>query len=142
MPVAQEPAKPLDPATTEEPVQLQMSVPGVLDSLSYRRVERRPPGPGEVEIRVRATGLNFRDVLNALGMYPGDAGLLGGECAGEIVALGEGVSRFQPGQEVMGIAAGSFSNYVTTAADLLVAKPEALSFAEACTIPSAFMTAY
>ncbi|MDZ7269350.1 MAG: SDR family NAD(P)-dependent oxidoreductase [candidate division KSB1 bacterium] len=142
VPVAQEPAKPLDPATTEEPVQLQMSVPGVLDSLSYRRVERRPPGPGEVEIRVRATGLNFRDVLNALGMYPGDAGLLGGECAGEIVALGEGVSRFQPGQEVMGIAAGSFSNYVTTAADLLVAKPEALSFAEACTIPSAFMTAY
>ncbi len=141
-PAAREIAPALDPAITEEAVQLQPTVPGVLDGLDYRRVTRRPPGPGEVEIRVRVTGLNFRDVLNALGMYPGEAGPLGGECAGEIVALGEGVRGFQPGQEVMGIAAGSFGNYVTTAADLIVAKPESLSLAEACTIPSAFMTAY
>ncbi len=133
---------PWDPGTTEQPVQLRITTPGVLDSLSYQRIARRPPGAGEVEIRVHATGLNFRDVLNALGMYPGDAGPLGGECAGEIVAVGEGVAGFKLGQQVMGIAAGSFSNYVTTAADLIVAKPEALSFEEACTIPSAFMTAY
>jgi myxalamid-type polyketide synthase MxaB len=41
-----------------------------------------------VEIRVVATGLNFRDVLNALGMYPGDPGPLGNECAGVITAIG------------------------------------------------------
>ena len=56
-----------------------------------RRSERRAPGPGEVEIRVQATGLNFRDVLNVLGLYPGDAGPLGGECAGEVVRVGQGV---------------------------------------------------
>lgn len=142
VPAARETTPAFDPATTEEAVQLQSTVPGVLDGLEYRRVTRRPPGPGEVEIRVRATGLNFRDVLNALGMYPGEAGPLGGECAGEIVTLGQGVRRFRIGQEVMGIAVGSFGNYVTTAADLIVAKPESLSLAEACTIPSAFMTAY
>ena len=68
---------------------------------------RRAPGPGEVEVRVRATGLNFRDVLNAMGLYPGtevgpvtaetyarpgDPGPIGGDCAGVVVALGEGVA--------------------------------------------------
>ena len=55
------------------------------------RRRRRAPGPGEVEIRVHATGLNFKDVLNVLGMYPGDPGPLGGECAGVVVAVGAGV---------------------------------------------------
>ncbi len=52
---------------------------------------RRAPGAGEVEIRVDATGLTFRDVLNALGLYPGDPGPLGGECAGTVTRVGSGV---------------------------------------------------
>ena len=56
------------------------------------------PGPGQVEIRVRATGLNFRDVLNVLDLYPGDPGPLGGECAGEIAAVGRGRRASQAGR--------------------------------------------
>ncbi len=122
--------------------QLIINTPGVLDTLHYQPTERRAPKAGEVEIRVHAVGMNFRDVLNALGMYPGDAGPLGGECSGTIAAVGEGVADFHNGDEVMAIASGSFSTFVTTHADLVTHKPEHMSFAEATTIPSAFMTAY
>ena len=97
-------------------LQLQIATRGVLDNLKLVAVNRRVPGKGEVEIQVEAAGLNFRDVLNALGMYPGDPGLLGGECAGRIVAVGEGVEALRVGESVVGLAAGGLSSYVTTAA--------------------------
>lgn len=124
------------------PLQLQLSTPGALNSLHYAPVGRRRPGRGEVEIRVHASGLNFRDLLSALGMYPGDAGPLGGECSGEIIATGEGVSRFKAGDAVMAIAPGSFSTYVVTREELVQPLPPALDFESAATIPSAYMTAY
>ncbi|WP_408887405.1 alcohol dehydrogenase catalytic domain-containing protein [Komagataeibacter nataicola] len=46
--------------------------------------------------------MNFRDVLNALGMYPGEAGPLGSECAGVVTATGEGVTGFAVGDEITG----------------------------------------
>nr|MBA2245212.1 polyketide synthase dehydratase domain-containing protein [Gemmatimonadota bacterium] len=85
-------------------VDLDAATGGILDNLMLRAATRREPGPGEVEVRVRASGLNFRDVLNALGMYPGDAGPLGSECAGTVVAVGEGVSEFSVGDEVVALA--------------------------------------
>ena len=100
------------------------------------------PGEGEVQIRVHMTGLNFRDVLNALGMYPGDAGPLGGECVGRITAVGEDVERFKIGDTVLAIAGGSFSKYVLTPADWVIAKPQGLNDEQAATIPIAFLTAY
>ncbi|MEO1209607.1 MAG: SDR family NAD(P)-dependent oxidoreductase [Cyanobacteria bacterium J06638_20] len=122
--------------------QLQIQQRGTLEALTWQSVSRTAPQPGEVEIRVRATGLNFRDVLNALGLYPGEAGALGLECAGEIVRAGEGVSAFQPGDAVVAIAAGSFGDYVTTDVRLVAPKPENISFAAAATIPVVFLTAY
>ena len=122
--------------------QLQITSPGVLDSLQYQSATRRPPQAGEIEIRVHAVGLNFRDVLNALGMYPGDAGPLGADCSGVIVAVGEGVREFRVGDEVLGLAPGCFGTFVTTAAELAVHKPASFRFTEASTIPSAFLTAY
>ena len=89
-----------------------------------------------------ATGINFRDVLNALGMYPGDPGPLGGECAGIISAVGADVSGLQIGDAVLGIATDSFSTYVNADARLLVHKPANLTFAQAASIPSVFLTAY
>ncbi len=123
-------------------VRLEIPHRGVLDNLALRPLTRRPPGRGEVEISVRATGLNFRDVLNVLGLYPGDPGPLGGECSGVISAVGEGVSDLHVGDEVLGIASGSFATYVTTPAALMVKKPANLSFAEAATIPITFLTAH
>jgi NADPH:quinone reductase-like Zn-dependent oxidoreductase len=86
--------------------------------------------------------LNFKDILNALGTYPGEAGPLGLECAGRIVALGEGVKSFAISEEVIALASDSFSSLVTTSAEVVVKKPEGLSFEEAATIPVAFLTAY
>ena len=135
-PDAQPPAEAL-PA----PRRLEISTRGVLDDLVLRPVARRPPGVGEVEIQVRAAGLNFRDVLNALDLYSGEAGLLGDECAGEIVAVGPGVSGLRVGDLVVGFASGSFGSYVTTRAELVVAMPDGWTFAEAAAVPIAFVTA-
>ncbi len=101
---------------------------------------RQRPGPGQIEIRVRATGLNFRDVLNVLDLYPGDPGPLGGECSGEVAAVGEGVERFKPGDAVVALAPASFASHVITLAEFAAAKPEHLSFEEAATIPICFAT--
>jgi acyl transferase domain-containing protein/NADPH:quinone reductase-like Zn-dependent oxidoreductase/NAD(P)-dependent dehydrogenase (short-subunit alcohol dehydrogenase family)/acyl carrier protein len=132
----------LDSSISHAPVQLKIATNGVLEGLKYEPMVRCGPGPGEVEIRVHATGLNFRDVLTALGMRPGDGGLLGSDCAGEIVSVGEGVLDFKVGDAVMGFAPGSFGSFVTTRAELIVDKPEHLSFEEAAAIPSVFVTAY
>ncbi len=129
-------------AKSDTPKQLIIPQKGMLDNLERQPMERIHPEKGQVEIRVRATGLNFRDVLNALDLYPGDPGPLGGECAGVVVSVGPEVSHVQPGDEVIAIAAGSFADYVTTYADLVVRKPEHISFAEAATIPITFLTAY
>ena len=126
----------------DRPVQLLITNRGTLDSLALRPASRRAPGPGEIEIRVYATGLNFKDVLNTLGMYPGDAGQLGGECAGKIVAVGEGVAGFKVGDEVIALASGCFSTFVTTSANLVVPKPVTFSFEDAATILIPFMTAH
>ena len=120
---------------------LEIEERGVLDHLALRPAPRVAPGPGELEIRVVATGLNFRDVLNALGMYPGDPGPLGNECAGVVTAVGDGVQEFAPGDEVVTMIDRSFATYVVSPAALTVRKPSNLTFAEAATIPVTFLTA-
>jgi len=122
--------------------QLHISQRGTLENLEWTTVSRKAPESGEVEIRVRATGLNFRDVLNALGLYPGEAGPLGLECAGTVVRVGADVANVQVGDAVVAIAPASFSDFVTVDARLAAPKPAALSFAEAATIPVVFLTAY
>ena len=123
---------------------LQLTIParGAIDNLAIVPAPRRAPGAGEVEIRIRATGLNFRDVLNTLGGYPGDPGPLGLECAGEITSVGAEVSEFEVGDEVVAMAPGSFATFVNVPAIFTARKPSTLTFAEAATVPIAFMTAY
>jgi myxalamid-type polyketide synthase MxaB len=136
-----------------EAFQLKISDYGVLDHLALVPTTRRAPAAGEVEIQVRAAGVNFRDVLNALGMlkpYLEEMSIaeaaeipFGWECAGTIAAVGSGVSGFAIGDPVIAVAApGSLGQFVTVAAAFVVAKPASLSFAEAATIPTTFLTAY
>jgi NADPH:quinone reductase-like Zn-dependent oxidoreductase/acyl carrier protein len=124
------------------PVRLEIAQPGNLDGLVLRSAARRRPGRGEIEIQVRAAGLNFKDVLGALDLYPGDPGPLGQECVGTVVATGEGVVQHRPGDEVLALAPGSFASFVVTRADLAVRKPSGLSAGDAATVPVAFTTAY
>ncbi|WP_437873438.1 SDR family NAD(P)-dependent oxidoreductase [Sorangium sp. So ce363] len=138
----------LEPAG-QRPFRLEIDKPGVLDDLTLRAAERRAPGPGEVEIAVEAAGLNFLDVLLAMGVMPDDVPgtadgpmVLGGECAGRIVAVGEGVSGFAVGDPVIALARGAFASHVTTPAVLVLPRPVALSAAEAAALPVAYLTAW
>ena len=124
------------------PYRLTIPERGLLDNLQLQPVSRRTPEAGEVEIRVHASGLNFLDVLDVLGILPFDRALLGGECAGEIVQVGAGVSAFQVGDRVAALVAGGFSQYVTVVSALVVTLPAALTFAQAAGIPSNFLTTY
>jgi acyl transferase domain-containing protein/acyl-CoA synthetase (AMP-forming)/AMP-acid ligase II/NADP-dependent 3-hydroxy acid dehydrogenase YdfG/acyl carrier protein len=121
---------------------LDISRPGNLENLLLRRTSRPEPQPGEVEIRVNAAGLNFRDVMNAAGVYPGGPIPFGAECSGTISAVGSDVTNMQAGDEVIAVANGSFSAYTTADARAVVPKPSAFSFGQAATIPIAFLTAY
>ena len=91
---------------------------------------------------MRAAGVNFRDVLNALGMYPGEAGPLGGEAAGVVVEIGPGVTGLAPGDRVMGMFSGAFGPAVVADHRLLTRIPEGWSFGEAASVPIVFLTAY
>ena len=126
---------------------------GVLDDLTLIPTDRPSPQPGEVEIQVCAAGVNFRDVLNALGLLQpyleqmGSAEAaeipFGGECAGHIVAVGAGVTKFQVGDAVIAAQAiGRLGQFVTVDARFVIPKPKSLSFAEAATLPTTFLTAY
>jgi acyl transferase domain-containing protein len=123
------------------PCRLEKGSGGTFDELALRPMQRRVPGRGEVEIRMHAAGLNFRDVMNALAMRD-DPEPLGGECAGRIVAVGEGVTGFSVGDDVVAIAEASFASHATTTAALVRRLPAGLGFAEAATLPFAFMTAW
>ncbi|MCX6047086.1 MAG: SDR family NAD(P)-dependent oxidoreductase, partial [Chloroflexi bacterium] len=129
-------------AIPDEPYQLTITERGTLDHLALQSLTRRPPATGEVEIQVQASGLNFRDLLNSLDLYPGDPGPIGAECTGVIVAVGDGVANFALGDAVLALCAGSFSQYVTVDAIQVVHKPATLSYHAAATIPIAFLTAY
>jgi 1-acyl-sn-glycerol-3-phosphate acyltransferase len=127
---------------------LEIDTPGALESLSLREAPGGRPGPGEIEIRVLAAGLNFRDVMLALGLLPpmvipGSGGKigLGFECSGIVSACGEGVDDFQVGDAVMALAFGAFGSKVVTRAVMAAAKPASLTFEAAATIPLVFATA-
>lgn len=126
---------------------------GMLENLYLAPEERHAPGPDEVEIRVCASGLNFRDVLNALGMLKevtrrlgiesADDLPFGGECAGVVVSAGGNVDRFKPGDEVLAaFAVGSLGKYVNVNQAYVVSKPQNLSFEEAATLPVTYLTAW
>jgi acyl transferase domain-containing protein/acyl carrier protein len=129
------------PVTDADSYRLEIGGRGVLDQLTIAPARRIDPRPGEVEIEVAATGLNFRDVLNALGLYPGDAGPLGLECAGTISRIGPGVGDFHIGQHVVAVAPASFSRYVTTQAAFVVPRPNGVTARDAATLPVTFLTA-
>ncbi|TBR56976.1 hypothetical protein B4U84_26450 [Westiellopsis prolifica IICB1] len=128
--------------TDHQPFRLEISSRGTLENLRLQPTKRRQPSIGEVEIRVRATGLNFLDVLDALNMLPFERGWFGGECAGVVVAIGEEVEGFEIGDAVVAIAPDSFSQYVTVNAAMVTPKPENISFEAAATIPVNFLTAH
>ncbi len=113
---------------------------GTFEDLSLTSCPRAELGPGQVRLAVQALGVNFRDVLVALGMYPG-AAELGAEGAGVVTEVGPGVASLAVGDPVMGLFGGAASEAVVDAR-LLVKVPAGWSLTEAAGIPAVFLTAY
>ncbi|MEV0363773.1 SDR family NAD(P)-dependent oxidoreductase [Nocardia fusca] len=100
-----------------------------------------PLAPGQVRIGMRAVGLNFRDVLIALGTYPDPDGRIGGEGAGVVLEVAADVTGFAPGDRVFGLIPGVGSTAVTDQR-LLARIPRGWSFAQAAAVPIVYATAY
>ncbi|MGW7605270.1 SDR family NAD(P)-dependent oxidoreductase, partial [Streptomyces antimycoticus] len=101
----------------------------------------RPLAAGEVRVAMHAAGVNFRDVLLALRMYPDNAGLLGSEGAGTVLEIGSGVIGMAPGDRVMGLFSGAFGPVAITDHRLVAPVPADWSFPRAAATPIAFLTA-
>ncbi|MCV7348957.1 SDR family NAD(P)-dependent oxidoreductase [Mycobacterium parmense] len=114
---------------------------GAIDNLRLFETQVPAPAAGEVQIRVEAAGLNFRDVLNVLGLYPGDPGQIGGgDLAGVVTELGAGVTGLEVGQRVFGFMPGSFATRVNAPAQFLTPVPNGISSVAAATIPAGALT--
>ena len=130
-----------------EGFELVQQVTGALDSFELVSAWTEAPGEGEVEIAVEAAGLNFLDVLRAMGIHEALSGSrFGGECAGTVLRVGPGVTRLHPGDAVLAISAsfqrGMIATRVRLPESLVVAKPDHLSFTQAAGIPCVFLTAW
>jgi acyl transferase domain-containing protein/NADPH:quinone reductase-like Zn-dependent oxidoreductase/nucleoside-diphosphate-sugar epimerase/acyl carrier protein len=97
--------------------------------------------PGEVRIAMRAAGVNFRDVMNVLGMYPGDAGIMGLEGAGVVLEVGSDVADLVPGDRVMGMVDAAFGPIVIADRRKVCPIPDGWSFTQAAGVPLVFLTA-
>ena len=98
-------------------------------------------GVGEVRVGVRAAGVNFRDVLIALGMYPGEA-VMGSEGAGVVLEVGPGVDGLVVGDRVFGLWSDGFGPVVVTDHRFVTRMPDGWSFVQGASVASVFLTAY
>ncbi|MGA1123151.1 MAG: SDR family NAD(P)-dependent oxidoreductase [Chthoniobacterales bacterium] len=129
----------------EVPLRVESRERGVLDSLRLTAFDMPVCDPGQVLIRVKAAGLNFRDVLKAIGLYPAetaDARMFGDEVAGEVVAVGDGVTHVKAGDEVFGLAVFGLATHTLARAEDVLPLPPGLTPEQAATIPVVFMTAW
>ena len=124
------------------PLLLHMASPGFLDTLQYVPdcTSERLVAEDEVELRVKAVGVNFKDVLIVLGRLPQDEGL-GNECAGMVTRAGSRTS-FAPGDRVLACASGTYRTNVRSKASLVFKIPPEISFAEAAALPVVYITSY
>ncbi|WP_247256077.1 type I polyketide synthase [Pseudomonas moorei] len=138
--------------TPQVPAQIKLGfdLPGQLRHLRWEAGEPRLPADDQLDIEVQATGLNFRDVMYALGLLSDEAiengfsgPTLGFEFAGVVRGKGALVEGdFQPGDRVVGFGPSSFANRLVTNANAVARIPEGMSFEAAATIPSTFFTVY
>ena len=127
------------------PLRLESRERGLLDALRLVPFSLPPCGAGEVMIEVMAGGMNFRDVLKALALYPAetaDARVFGDEVAGIIRTVGAGVTHVKPGDRVFGLAVFGLATHSMARAADVRKMPVGMAFEEAATLPVVFMTAW
>jgi putative PIG3 family NAD(P)H quinone oxidoreductase len=121
--------------------------PGGPEVLELKEVPTPEPTRGEARVRVRATAVNRADVMQRMGTYPAPPGaprdIPGLEMAGEVDAVGEGVTDVATGDRVFGIVAGgAYAEHVVVHPRTLARMPEGMTFTDAAAVPEAFLTAW
>lgn len=134
-------------------VALHLARPGDLDSFEFVAQSRHRPGPGEVEVRLDATSVNFINVLQALGVYQrfNDGEEREDVCAfdgaGVVVAVGDGVRDVREGDRVAamfvdGAQSATMTSFATVRSDCLLPVPDGMSATDAAALPCAYLTAW
>jgi acyl transferase domain-containing protein/D-arabinose 1-dehydrogenase-like Zn-dependent alcohol dehydrogenase len=125
---------------------LQAGATRTLEDLSLRPCPEvdEPLAAGMIRIGLRATGLNFRDVVTTLGLVPlrGEWDSIGSEGAGVVLEVGEGVEDLKPGDRVFGLLTGGFGPVAVSDRRVLTRIPDGWTFAQAAAVPGSFLTAY
>ena len=128
---------------------LKFSTPGQLKNLYWQELPEQFLQADEIEIKAHAAGLNFRDVMYAMGLLSDEAvengfagPTLGMEVSGTVTKVGSAVTDFKAGDHVVGFAPACFSSRVITQTTAITHKPQSWSFEEATTIPTTFFTVY
>jgi polyketide synthase 5 len=128
-------------------MRLQIRTPGDLQTMEFIAFDRVPPGPGQVEVAVSVSGINFADVLLAMGRLPGidgDLPELGTDFAGVVTAVGPDVTDHQVGDRVGGYVpySGCWGTFVTCEARSVITLPPGLTASQAAAVGSAHVTAW
>ncbi|NWD73665.1 alcohol dehydrogenase catalytic domain-containing protein, partial [Pseudomonas gingeri] len=122
-----------------EMTQIEITQPGAPEVLQPRQVPMPVAGAGEILIRVHAAGINRPDALQRAGLYPMKPGMNpipGLEVAGEVVAVGAGVGRFDLGDKVCALTnGGGYAQYCVVPASQALPIPEGMDWVEAAAIP-------
>ena len=130
----------------EDGIRLQIRTPGDLETLGLVAFDRVAPGPGQIEVAVTASSVNFADVLVAFGRYPrfeGELPGLGTDFVGVVTAVGPDVTTHKVGDRVGGLSAGGcWANFVVCDAALAVTLPAGLSDEAAAALTTAYATAW
>ena len=115
-------------------------------SLSWGEFATPEPGDNEILIKVHASAINRADLMQRKGLYPpppGASPVMGLECAGEVVEVGPGASRYSKGDRVCALlAGGGYAEYATVHEGSVLPVPEGLSFEQAAALPEVFATAW
>ena len=140
---------PTRPVRADERFRLDFHLPGRIGNLRWLAEASRPVADDEIEVRTRAAGLNFRDVMYLMGLLPDEAvengfagASLGLEFSGVVSRVGARVKDLQPGDAVMGFGASCFASHVVTRAAAVAPMPAHWNFAAAATVPTVFLTVY
>jgi polyketide synthase 3/4 len=130
----------------DDGMRMEIRTPGDLQSMEFVAFDRIPPGPGQIEVAVTASSVNFADVLVTFGRYPSFEGhlpKLGTDFAGVVTAVGPDVTQHRVGDHVGGMSPnGCWSTFVTCDARLTAAIPAGLSDGQAAAVTTAHATAW
>ncbi|CAG8327922.1 unnamed protein product [Penicillium salamii] len=121
---------------------LAIKTPGMLDTFQFVDDEEyvKPLASGEVEMEVKAVGMNFHDVMISMGQIADTD--LGVECSGIVTRVGDAVSKYKPGDRVITFRLGCFRTFLRNPEEMFELVPDSLSFEEAASIPCVYSTVY